>query len=123
MVMQATILVVDDAIMIHRIITQILKPGGYKVLKAVNGQEGYEMAKKFKPNVIIMDAEMPVMCGVESTRLIKSDPETSNIPVVFFTSLASEEQIAECKEAGAHSFLNKPVSKEAILESVNSLTA
>lgn len=120
--MQTTVLVVDDTIMIHRIVAQILKPTGYKMLKAYNGQEGYEMAKEFKPNVIVMDIEMPVMSGVESTRLIKSDPETSHIPVVFFTSLASEEQIVECKEVGAHSFLNKPVSKDAMLESLNSLT-
>lgn len=120
--MQMTVLVVDDTIMIHRIVAKILRPIGYKILKAHNGQEGYEMAKKLKPDVIIMDIEMPVMSGVESTRLINSDPETSNIPVVFFTSLASEEQIVECKEVGAQGFLNKPVSKEAILECLNSLT-
>ncbi len=121
--MQATILVVDDTLMIHRIVAQILKSKGYKVLKADNGKIGYEMARMHKPNAILMDIEMPTMDGVEAARLIKADQETTNIPVIFLTSLASEEQIAQCKDMGAHSFLNKPISKEALLEHISTVVS
>lgn len=121
--MQQVVLIVDDSLMMHRIIGQILKSGGYKILKADNGEKGYEMAKTHKPNAVIMDVEMPIMNGIESTRLIKSDPETSNIPVVIMTSLASEDDIESCKEAGANCFLNKPISKDDLLKVVREIIA
>lgn len=119
--MQRLILIVDDLIMIHRIVGNILKEAGYKVLKADNGRKGYEMAKTWKPDLVIMDIEMPVMDGIEATRLIKTDPEVSGIPVVMLTSLGSEEDIKRAYDAGANRFLNKPVSKDDLLTTVNGI--
>jgi CheY-like chemotaxis protein len=119
--MQKIILLVDDLLMIHRIVGQMLTAEGYKVLKAENGKKGYEMTKTWKPDLVIMDIEMPIMNGIEAAKMIKSDPATSHIPVIILTSLGSEEDIKEAKEAGADAFLNKPVSKDDLLESVNNI--
>lgn len=119
--MQRIILLVDDLMMIHRIVGQILKEAGYKVLKAENGEKGYDMAATWKPDLIIMDVEMPVMDGIEATRLIKNAPSLSSIPLIILTSLGSEEDIARAGEAGADRFLNKPVSKDALLKTVDEL--
>lgn len=119
--MKPIILVVDDSLMIHRVVDQILTTEGYKVLKAYNGKKGYEMAKTWKPDLIIMDIEMPEMNGIEAASLIKSDSATSKIPVIIFTSLGSEEDIKLAHESGAECFLNKPVSKDALLSTVRHL--
>lgn len=119
--MQRIILIVDDLMMIHRIVGKILREAGYKVLRADNGRKGYEMAKTWKPDLVIMDIEMPVMDGIEATRLIKTDPDVSAIPVVMLTSLGSEEDIKRAYDAGANRFLNKPVSKDDLLTTVNGI--
>lgn len=119
--MQPIILLVDDTQMIHRIVGQILKECGYKVLRAENGQRGCEMAKTWKPDLIIMDIEMPVMTGIEATSLIKSDPATSHIPLIALTSLGSEEDIKRVRDAGADEFLNKPISRDSLQTAVRKL--
>ncbi|BCB95247.1 response regulator [Dissulfurispira thermophila] len=119
--MKPIILLVDDSLMIHRVVGQILTEAGFKVLKAYNGKKGYDMAKTWKPDLIIMDIEMPEMNSIESTTLIKSDPITSTIPTIIFTSLGSEDDIKLAYKTGAKGFLNKPVSKDDLLKTVQEL--
>jgi CheY-like chemotaxis protein len=113
-VMEKTILLVDDSAMICHVVGQILKDSGYKVLIAKNGQEGVDLAKKHTPHLVIMDVEMPVMNGIDATVLIKSAPETAQTPVIIFTSLGREEDLARAKDAGCQGFLNKPICKETL---------
>jgi CheY-like chemotaxis protein len=117
--MQKTILVADDSAMIRRIVGQIIQQLGHKALLAENGEKGLSLIRSAKPDLVIMDIEMPMMTGIEATARIKSDPETSHIPVLIFTSLGSEEDIRKAREAGCQGFLNKPISKEALQESIN----
>ncbi|MBF0118408.1 MAG: response regulator [Desulfobacterales bacterium] len=112
--MQKTILMIDDSVMVRRVVGQILKQSGYKVIAAEDGIMGCDLAKKFKPDLILMDIEMPNMNGVEATINIKSDPETANIPIIIFTSLGSEEDIKRAREAGGQGFMNKPICKEEL---------
>lgn len=119
--MQPIVLLVDDSLMIHRVVGQILTDAGYKVLKAHNGRKGCEMAKTWKPDLIIMDIEMPEMNGIEAAALIKSDPEISTIPTVILTSLGSEEDIKLASDTGAEGFLNKPVSRDDLLSTIKNL--
>jgi CheY-like chemotaxis protein len=119
--MEPTILIVDDSGMIRRIVGLILKSFGYKTLQAENGQVGYEQTLMHKPDLVIMDVEMPVMNGIESTRKIKSDPQTSHIPVVVLTSLGSEENIALAKAAGCDAFLNKPIWEEELRSTLDAI--
>jgi CheY-like chemotaxis protein len=112
--MAKTILLVDDSAMICHVVSQILRESGYIVLTAKNGSEGVCLAKKHNPNLVIMDVEMPVMDGIEATTKIKSEPETARIPVIIFTSLGREEDIARAKRAGCQGFLGKPVCKEIL---------
>ena len=110
------ILLVDDSLMIHRIVGKIMTDHGFTVVHAENGKKGYEMAKTSNPNLIIMDIEMPEMDGFDATRMIKADLTVSGIPVIIFTSLGSEDDIRKAKEAGADGFVNKPVTREDLLE-------
>jgi CheY-like chemotaxis protein len=116
-----TILLVDDSSMICHVVGNILKESGYEVLIARNGREGYDLAKKAVPRLIIMDLEMPVMDGIQATALIKSEPKTTNIPILIFTSLGGENDIKRAIEAGCQGFLNKPINKNIIQTEVQRL--
>jgi len=116
--MAKTILLVDDSAMICHVVSQILRDSGYTVLIARNGEQGVELAKKHNPNLVIMDVEMPVMNGIDATIKIKSEPETAQTPVIIFTSLGSEEDIARAKKAGCKGFLGKPICKASLKDEV-----
>jgi len=118
---QKTILLVDDSSLICHVVSHVLKESGYSVLTAKNGSEGVSLAKKYNPNLVIMDVEMPVMNGIDATIQIKSTPTISQIPIIIFTSLSREEDIARAKEAGCQGFLSKPVCKEEITAEVERL--
>jgi CheY-like chemotaxis protein len=107
--------------MIRRIVGQILQGCGYSYVLAENGRKGYETAKKEMPDLVIMDIEMPEMDGFEATALIKSDPQTAHIPVLFFTSLGREEDLQNAAQAGGNGFLNKPISKEDLKDALNKI--
>ena len=118
---QKTILLVDDSSLICHVVSHVLKESGYSVLTAKNGSEGVLLAKKYNPNLVIMDVEMPVMNGIDATIQIKATPIISQIPIIIFTSLGREEDIARAKEAGCQGFLSKPVCKEEITAEVERL--
>jgi len=119
--MPKKILIVDDSHMIRRIVGKILKEYDFDVLMAENGQVGLDMARNARPDLIIMDLEMPVMNGLQATEAIKSDRSTAHIPVLIFTSLGSEKDIRMAMEAGGCGILNKPISKEELRTAIFSI--
>lgn len=119
--MLKTILIVDDSAMIRRIVSQLVQQLGHQSIAAENGKLGCELALEIKPDMIIMDIEMPVMDGFAATRRIKNDPATAHIPVVFFTALGSEENIQQAREAGGTGFLNKPICKEELGQAISDI--
>jgi len=119
--MLKTILIVDDSAMIRRIVSQLVQQLGHQAIIAENGLQGYEMAAEVRPDMIIMDIEMPIMDGYEATWRIKSDQRTTDIPVMFFTALGSEENIQQAREAGCIGFLNKPICKEELGQAIRDI--
>src|SRR3989339_1158933 len=119
--MPKTILIVDDSAMIRRIVSQLVQQLGHQAITAENGLEGYELATRSNPDMIIMDIEMPVMDGFEATWRIKADQRTAHIPVAFFTTLGSEENIKQAREAGSVGFLNKPICKEELDQAIRDI--
>jgi len=113
-----TILIVDDSAMIRRIVSQLVQQLGHQPITAENGLQGYEQATERQPDLIIMDIEMPVMNGFEATWRIKADQRTAHVPVIFFTALGSEESIQQAREAGGIGFLNKPICKEELDQTI-----
>lgn len=120
MINNKTILIVDDSAMIRRIVSQLVRQLGYQATAVENGQKGVETAITTGPDMIIMDIEMPVLDGIQATRQLKADQRTAAIPVIFFTSLGSEENISQAKAVGGDGFLNKPICREELSKTVNS---
>jgi len=102
------ILVVDDEETNLNLLMKCLASQHYDVETAANGKEAVEKSKSYCPDLIILDIMMPVMDGYEACRLIKSDPETTHIPIVEVTSLNDRKSKLKGLDAGANDFISKP---------------
>ena len=104
-----TILIVEDNEDNRLIYSQYLTHGGYRVLEATNGAEGIEVARRERPDIILMDISMPVMDGLTATRHLKADTEMVMIPIIALTAhaMASDEEMA--RDAGCDGYLSKPI--------------
>jgi signal transduction histidine kinase/ActR/RegA family two-component response regulator len=86
-----------------------LEANRYKVIIAINGEEAIALTKSHRPDLILMDIQMPVMDGLEATRQIRRDPDSLNIPIIAITALAMKGDREACLTAGANAYLTKPV--------------
>ncbi len=112
------VLSVDDSRMVHMVVTKALKPVGIDVITASNGQEGLDKARSEHPNVIVMDATMPVMNGIEALEQLKLDPTTRDIPVIMLSADAGKDNIDRAIQLGAIKFITKPFTAEGLIESL-----
>ncbi|HEY8829869.1 MAG TPA: response regulator [Candidatus Limnocylindria bacterium] len=103
------VLVVDDEPSNVELIVRRLGGNGYECLTASNGHDAIAVATKEQPDLILMDIMMPGLDGWQATRLLKGDPKTANIPVVFVTARDRPEDVAQGFEAGGIMYVNKPV--------------
>lgn len=108
------VLYVEDDKDIREPISQILTILGYEVMCANNGQQGLEAAESWKPNIILMDLRMPVMDGPTAIRALRSNPDTSEIPI-FVLSAYSNAKIRDlCHQIGVDRFMSKPINVEKV---------
>lgn len=109
MSVEKTVLLVEDNEDNQEIYRIILTHHGFLVLQAWDGERGVQMARRHAPDLILMDLTMPVIDGLEATRLLKADPATAGIPIIALTAHAETEDRTAAEEAGCVSFLSKPV--------------
>ncbi len=115
------ILVVDDSKFARTILVNGLKKEGFNVIEAENGQEAVEITKIEKPNLIIMDVVMPVLNGIEATKVLKNLNETNKIPILILTGQNSKEEILEGFNAGADEYLCKPFKFTELIATLKTL--
>jgi len=111
------ILVVDDEFFFRRVLKDALKDQ-YDIIEGKNGDEAISLARALKPNLIVMDVEMPVKDGIDACRVLKENAETRKIPVILFTSLTKKEDIARGLKVGADDYITKPMCLPEILARV-----
>jgi signal transduction histidine kinase/DNA-binding response OmpR family regulator len=107
------VLIIDDNQDVRDYVKMLLDEE-YLVIEAANGKEGLKMALKYVPDAIICDVMMPIMNGMECCRHLKSEPQTSHIPVMMLTAYAMDEQKIEGYECGADSYISKPFSAQLV---------
>ena len=112
------VLVIDDAEVDQRIACAAVVRGGYTALKANDGKSGLELAKEQRPDLVILDYNLPDTKGPEVCRLLKANIDTAHIPVLFLTSLTGPENVINCFEQGEN-YLAKPVSVSLLLKEIN----
>ncbi|MCC6469035.1 MAG: response regulator [Alphaproteobacteria bacterium] len=116
--MSKRILIVEDTEDNRRIMRDLLSSAGYALLEAQTGEEGISMAKEHRPDLILMDIQLPVIDGYEATRRIKKEPELSRIPIIAVTSYALAGDEAKTRAAGCDGYVAKPFSPRQLLQKV-----
>lgn len=115
-----TILCVDDDPTQLMLLRLALTRAGYKVLEALDGKEGVEMALKHQPALIIMDLMMPVMDGVDAIQLIKQNEKTSYIPILVLSAYARGEQAKRALKVGADEIISKTFILTDLVDKIKS---
>ena len=118
--MTERILVVEDQEDLRGILRDLLTSSGYEMLEAADGQAGVDKAKTEKPDLILMDIQMPTMDGYDATRQIKADPELKPIPIVAVSSFAMKGDEEKARAAGCDHYVTKPYSPMQLLKTVRS---
>ncbi|HEV2147652.1 MAG TPA: response regulator [Longimicrobiaceae bacterium] len=113
-----TVLVVEDDPDHRDIMTTLLRHHGYGVLEAVDGRAAVDAAVRHRPDLVLMDAHLPVLDGWRATERLKTDPGVSDIPVVILTAAALEEDRERAGRVGCDSFLTKPCEPQSVLDEV-----
>ena len=117
---EATILIVEDNDDIRQLLRTVLSPY-YRILTAVDGQEGLEVIRDEMPDIIISDVLMPNMSGIELCKIIKEDFAICHIPVVLLTARTAVEQELEGLKTGADDYITKPFNNELLISRCNNL--
>ncbi len=104
-----TILIVEDNLLNRKLIEAILKPLGYRLLTAMDGEEGIEVATRERPDLILMDLQMPKVSGYDATEVLKSQPETAHITIAALTAHAMADERERALAAGCDGYITKPV--------------
>ncbi len=116
-----TVLVVDDSLSTRRALSQIISDAGYVVLTAKDGLEALEVAQQAKPDIFLVDMEMPRMNGIELASHIRGTNDMKALPIIMITSRTTEKHKALALSAGVDIFMNKPFSEDQLLDDVASL--
>lgn len=115
---QPVILLADDNEDNIGMILEFLEVQGYQINIARNGKEAIERAKEEKPDVILMDVQMPELDGLEATRRLKADVDFADVPIITLTALAMPGDRERCLAAGANEYLSKPVSPTGLIKTI-----
>ena len=116
--MSKRILVVEDQEDNRQIVRDLLTSAGYDLIEAVTGEEGVSMAETQRPDLILMDIQLPGLDGHEATRRIKANPALRHIPIIVVTSYALSGDEAKAREAGCDDYVAKPFSPRELLAKI-----
>jgi two-component system cell cycle response regulator DivK len=116
--MSKLILVVEDQEDNRRIMRDLLTSVGYEVIEAVTGEEGVAAAETHRPDLILMDIQLPGLDGYEATRQIKANPDLEHIPIIVVTSYALSGDDVKAFKAGCNAYVSKPFSPRELLAKI-----
>lgn len=112
------ILLVEDNEFNRKIVRDLLARQPYDLLEAHDGEAGVAAARRDKPDVIVMDVQLPKLSGLDATRAIRAEPETATIPIIVVTSFALSGDEKKAMDAGASAYLAKPYSPRQLLDTI-----
>jgi len=116
-----TILIAEDSAADRLLLSSIVRRQGHQVLTAANGAEAVEAFRQERPQLVLMDAMMPVMDGFEAARQIKALAGETLVPIIFLTSLSESEALARCLEVGGDDFLAKPYNQVILAAKIKAM--
>lgn len=117
----STILIVEDNDKNMKLARDVLQSKGYATLEAVTGEDGVRIAIEKKPDLVLMDIQLPGINGIEALRRVRADPACARIPIVAFTASVTPADRSQISAAGFDGFLGKPINLKEFLETVKRL--
>lgn len=117
----ARVLTADDDPFLRELLTQKLSRAGYIVFSAKDGDEALELSRQHLPDLVVLDAMMPIKDGFEVLRRLKADPETIDLPVIMLTALRREEDVVGALKLGAADYLVKPFIPDELVARIERL--
>lgn len=118
---EKTILYVEDNELNRKMLRHLLRGTSYRLIEAPDGETGITMAREQRPDLILMDVQLPKISGIEATRALRAEPATAHTPIIAITSFALSGDEQRAKEAGASAYLAKPYSPFALLGMIQKL--
>jgi two-component system cell cycle response regulator DivK len=116
--MSKTVLIVEDNDLNMKLFHDLLEGHGYATLQTRNGMEALDLARQHRPDLILMDIQLPEVSGLEVTKWIKEDENLRSIPVIAVTAFAMKGDEERIREGGCEAYLSKPISVAKFLETV-----
>lgn len=117
----ARVLIADDDPFLRELLTHKLSAAGYMVSSARNGGEALELCREPFPDLVVLDAMMPIADGFEVLRRLKADPATANLPIIMLTALRREEDVVGALKLGAADYLVKPFIPDELVARIGRL--
>ncbi|ALV29208.1 response regulator [Pannonibacter sp. Q-1] len=118
--MSKTVLIVEDNELNMKLFHDLLEAHGYGTLQTRTGIEALELARKYRPDLILMDIQLPEVSGLEVTKWIKEDDDLCTIPVIAVTAFAMKGDEERIRQGGCEAYISKPISVTKFLETVRS---
>ena len=119
--MTKRILIIEDQEDNRAIMRDLLTAAGFELIEAANGEEGVKLAQSERPDLILMDIQLPIIDGYEATRQIRAIVDLKSIPIIAVTSYALSGDEAKTREAGCNGYVAKPFSPRQLLAKVREL--
>ncbi len=116
--MAKSILIVEDNDLNMKLFDDLLQAHGYKTIQAMDGQNAVQLARQHRPDLILMDIQLPEVSGLEVTKTLKADGDLKSIPVIAVTAFAMQGDEEKIREGGCEGYIAKPISVPAFLETV-----
>ena len=121
-VMPKKVLIVEDNELNMKLFNDLLDAHGYETHQTREGLKAIAMAKKYKPDLILMDIQLPKVSGLEVTKWIKDDATLKNIPVIAVTAFAMKGDEKRIREGGCEAYISKPISVSKFLSTIRKFT-
>lgn len=115
------VLLIEDEPHILLSLEFLLERAGYETASAADGDEGLALAKRLRPNVVVLDIMLPKRNGYEVCRALKADPDLRSIPVIMLSAKGQEVEVLKGLELGAAAYVTKPFGNAEILESIRAV--
>lgn len=116
--MAKTVLIVEDNELNMKLFNDLLEAKGYEVIQTRNGLNALDLAKKHRPDLILMDIQLPEVSGLEVTKWIKEDETISSIPVIAVTAFAMKGDEERIRQGGCEAYISKPISVATFIKTI-----
>ena len=116
--MPKTVLVVEDNELNMKLFHDLLEASGFDTIQTRNGLEAIDLAREYRPDLILMDIQLPEVSGLEVTKWIKEDDDLRSIPIIAVTAFAMKGDEERIRQGGCEAYLSKPISVGKFIETV-----